>query len=127
MRLHETSRMPSAGCKKNYRCPSPSLSPQTERGGSAVYLHRLAVPHTMHRTLVDEQHVHGLEPQQLCPSLFHGPSFCRNIRHDDGYKAIIGGYGDGRAEQYCTGARGRLFGMGVMPITHVDDAIAEMA
>ena len=47
-------------------------------------------------------------------------------RHDEVYKAVIRGYNDWLGEEYCAVAPDRLIGMGVMPITNVDDAIAEM-
>ena len=55
-----------------------------------------------------------------------GPVFWRNIAHDEVYKAVIRGYNDWLAEEYCAVAPDRLIGIGVMPITNVDDAIAEM-
>ena len=55
-----------------------------------------------------------------------GPVFWRNIAHDEVYKAVIRGYNDWLGEEYCAVARDRLIGMGVIPITNVDDAIAEM-
>ena len=42
------------------------------------------------------------------------------------YKAVIRAYNDWLGEEYCARAPDRLIGMGVMPITNVDDAIAEM-
>ena len=55
-----------------------------------------------------------------------GPVFWRNISHDEVYKAVIRGYNDWLGEEYCAVAPDRLIGMGVIPITNVDDAIAEM-
>jgi len=76
---------------------------------------------------VKEQDEDGLDAEVLFPAMVAGPVFWRNISHDDVYKAIIRGYNDWLAEEYCAVAPDRLFGMGVMPITNVDDAIAEMA
>jgi predicted TIM-barrel fold metal-dependent hydrolase len=39
---------------------------------------------------------------------------------------VIRGYNDWLGEEYCAVAPDRLIGMGVIPITNVDDAIAEM-
>src|SRR5271166_3442466 len=69
----------------------------------------------------------GSAEQRVKEQDIAGPVFWRNISHDDVYKAIIRGYNDWLAEEYCAVAPDRLFGMGVMPITNVDDAIAEMA
>jgi hypothetical protein len=55
-----------------------------------------------------------------------GPVFWRNISHDDPYKAVIRAYNDWLAEEYCAVAPDLLIGMGVMPITNAEDAIAEM-
>src|SRR5260370_37752590 len=76
---------------------------------------------------VNEQDTDGLEAEVLFPAMVAGPVFWRNISHDDVYKAIIRGYNDWLAEEYCAVAPDRLIGMGVMPITNVDDTIAEMA
>jgi uncharacterized protein len=76
---------------------------------------------------VKEQDEDGLDAEVLFPAMVAGPVFWRNIAHDEVYKAIIRGYNDWLAEEYCAVAPDRLFGMGVMPITNVDDAIDEMA
>src|SRR5919112_1514361 len=54
------------------------------------------------------------------------PVFWRNIAHDEVYKAVIRGYNDWLGEEYCAVAPDRLIGMGVIPITNVAGAIAEM-
>jgi predicted TIM-barrel fold metal-dependent hydrolase len=68
----------------------------------------------------------GMEAEILFPAMVAGPVFWRNISHDEVYKAVIRAYNDWLGEEYCAVAPDRLFGMGVMPITNVDDAIAEM-
>ncbi len=75
---------------------------------------------------VREQDRDGLDAEVLFPAMVAGPVFWRNISHDEVYKAIIRAYNDWLGEEYCAVARDRLIGMGVMPITNVDDAIAEM-
>jgi hypothetical protein len=45
------------------------------------------------------------------------------MAHDEVYKAVIRGYNDWLAEEYCAVAPDRLIGMGVMPISNVEDAI----
>jgi len=75
---------------------------------------------------VREQDQDGLDAEVLFPAMVAGPVFWRNISHDEVYKAIIRAYNDWLGEEYCAVAPDRLFGMGVMPITNVDDAIAEM-
>ena len=75
---------------------------------------------------IKEQDQDGLDAEVLFPAMVAGPVFWRNISHDEVYKAVIRGYNDWLAEEYCAVAPDRLIGMGVMPITNVDDAIAEM-
>jgi predicted TIM-barrel fold metal-dependent hydrolase len=75
---------------------------------------------------VQEQDRDGLDAEVLFPAMVAGPVFWRNISHDVVYKAVIRAYNDWLAEEYCAVAADRLIGMGVMPITNVDDAVAEM-
>src|SRR5580704_17016179 len=75
---------------------------------------------------VREQDEDGMDAEVLFAAMVAGPVFWRNIAHDEVYKAVIRGYNDWLAEEYCAVAPDRLIGMGVMPITNVDDAIAEM-
>ncbi len=75
---------------------------------------------------VKEQDMDGMEDEILFPAMVAGPVFWRNISHDEVYKAMIRAYNDWLGEEYCAVAPDRLIGMGVMPITNVDDAIAEM-
>jgi predicted TIM-barrel fold metal-dependent hydrolase len=75
---------------------------------------------------VREQDQDGMDAEVLFAAMVAGPVFWRNIAHDEVYKAVIRGYNDWLAEEYCAVAPDRLIGMGVIPITNVDDAIAEM-
>jgi predicted TIM-barrel fold metal-dependent hydrolase len=75
---------------------------------------------------VKEQDRDGMDGEVLFAAMVAGPVFWRNISHDEVYKAVIRGYDDWLAEEYCAVAPDRLIGMGVIPITNVDDAIAEM-
>jgi predicted TIM-barrel fold metal-dependent hydrolase len=75
---------------------------------------------------VEEQDRDGMDAEVLFAAMVAGPVFWRNISHDEVYKAVIRGYNDWLAEEYCAVAPDRLIGMGVIPITNVDDAIAEM-
>ena len=67
-----------------------------------------------------------MDAEVLFAAMVAGPVFWRNIAHDEVYKAVIRGYNDWLGEEYCAVAPDRLIGMGVIPITNVDDAIAEM-
>jgi len=75
---------------------------------------------------VREQDEDGLDAEVLFPAMVAGPVFWRNISHDEPYKAVIRAYNDWLAEEYCAVAPDRLIGLGVMPITNADDAVAEM-
>jgi predicted TIM-barrel fold metal-dependent hydrolase len=75
---------------------------------------------------VREQDEDGMDAEVLFAAMVAGPVFWRNIAHDEVYKAVIRGYNDWLGEEYCAVAPDRLIGMGVIPISNVDDAIAEM-
>ena len=75
---------------------------------------------------VKEQDIDGMDAEVLFPAMVAGPAFWRNISHDEVYKAVIRAYNDWLGEEYCAVAPDRLLGMGVMPITNADDAVAEM-
>lgn len=74
---------------------------------------------------LQEQDQDGIDAEVL----FHGvsgPGLWRSIRDDDAYKAVVRAYNDFLGEEYCAVAPDRLIGLGVIPWTNVDDAIAEM-
>lgn len=75
---------------------------------------------------VREQDADGLDAEVLFTAMVAGPVLWRNISHNEVYKAIIRAYNDWLAEEYCPVAPDRLIGLGVIPWTNVDDAIAEM-
>jgi predicted TIM-barrel fold metal-dependent hydrolase len=75
---------------------------------------------------VREQDQDGIDAEILFAAMVAGPVFWRNIAHDVAYKAVVRGYNDWLAEEYCSVDPDRLIGMGVMPITNVEDAITEM-
>lgn len=72
-----------------------------------------------------EQDQDGVDAEVLYS---HGSyaEFWRGIADDDAYKAMIRAYNEWLAEEYCAYNPHRLLGMGVIPDTGVDDAIAEM-
>jgi len=67
-----------------------------------------------------------LEAEVLFPAQVAGPSLWRDISHDEVYKSMIRAYNDWLGEEYCSVNPDRLIGMGVIPWTNVDDAIAEL-
>ncbi len=75
---------------------------------------------------VQEQDADGLDAEVLFTAMVAGPVLWRNISHDEVYKAMIRAYNDWLAKDYCTVAPDRLIGLGVIPWTNVDDAIAEL-
>ena len=75
---------------------------------------------------IREQDEDGLDAEVLFPAQVAGPSLWRNITDDDAYKAMIRGYNDWLGKDYCPAAPDRLIGMGIIPWTNVDDAVAEL-
>lgn len=71
-----------------------------------------------------EQDEDGLYAEVLYPS--SSSRWWRNIRDDDAYKAVLRGYNDWLGQEYCAVAPDRLIGLGVIPMTNIDDAVAEM-
>jgi predicted TIM-barrel fold metal-dependent hydrolase len=72
-----------------------------------------------------EQDMDGVEAEVLFTHPSY-PNHWRGIREDEPYKAMIHAYNSYLAEEYAPAAPGRLFPMGVIPDTGVDDAIEEM-
>jgi uncharacterized protein len=72
-----------------------------------------------------EQAEDGVDAEVLFPGA-SGPRLWRNIRDDGAYKAVIRAYNDFLALDYCAVAPDRLIGIGALPWTGVEDAIAEM-
>jgi predicted TIM-barrel fold metal-dependent hydrolase len=75
---------------------------------------------------VKEQDIDGMDAEVLFPAMGAGPAFWRSIPDDEAYKAVIRAYNDWLGEEYCVVAPDRLIGMGTIPITNADDAVAEM-
>ena len=72
-----------------------------------------------------EQDKDGVDAEVLFPGNV-GPGFWRGIRNDDAYKSVVRAYNDWLAEEYCSYAPERLIGVGVIPITNIADAVAEL-
>jgi predicted TIM-barrel fold metal-dependent hydrolase len=72
-----------------------------------------------------EQDKDGVDAEVLFPGNV-GPGFWRGIRNDDAYKAVVRAYNDWLADEYCSYAPERLIGIGVIPITHINDAMTEL-
>ncbi len=74
---------------------------------------------------LQEQDQDGVDAEVLYPGS-QGPNFWRGVKDDNAYKAIVRGYNDWVGEEYCSVDRERLLGLGLIPETGVNDAIAEM-
>jgi len=73
-----------------------------------------------------EQDMDGLEAEVLFPNMQVGPRLWRGITDDDAYRATVRAYNNWLAEEYVPIAPDRLIGLGVIPWTSVDDAVAEL-
>lgn len=52
--------------------------------------------------------------------------FWRGIRDDAAYRSVIHAYNEFLAEEYCAAAPDRLLAMGLIPLTNIEDAVAEL-
>ena len=73
-----------------------------------------------------EQDADGLHAEVLFPNMQVGPRLWRSMTDDDAYRAVVRAYNDWLGEEYCPVAPDRLIGLGVIPWTTLDDAIAEL-
>ncbi len=67
----------------------------------------------------------GIDAEVLFPNQAAGPNFWRHIRSDDVYRAVIRAYNDWLAE-FCSYAPERLLGLALMPMTNLEDSLAEL-
>ena len=74
---------------------------------------------------VQEQDRDGIDAEVLYPCQVGGPWLWRNIPDNDAYLAIVRGYNDWLAEEYCSVAPDRLIGLGIIPMSNVADAVTE--
>lgn len=72
-----------------------------------------------------EQDLDGVDAEVLFPGNV-GPSYWRGIKNDDAFKAVVRAYNEWLAEEYCACAPDRLIGVGVIPMTNVEDAVSEL-
>ncbi len=75
---------------------------------------------------IQEQDRDGIDSEVLFPGVGSGPTFWRNIRDDDAYRACVRAYNDFLAEEYCPVAPDRLLAAGVIPMTNSADALTEL-
>ena len=75
---------------------------------------------------LQEQDMDLLHAEVLFPNMQVGPRLWRAIKDEDVYRATVRAYNDWLGEEYCAVSRDRLIGLGVIPWTNVEDAIAEL-
>jgi predicted TIM-barrel fold metal-dependent hydrolase len=73
-----------------------------------------------------EQDMDGLHAEVLFPNMQLGPRLWRSMADDEAYRAAVRAYNDWLGEEYCPVSRDRLIGLGVIPWTTLDDAVAEL-
>jgi len=73
-----------------------------------------------------EQAMDGLRAEVLFPNMQMGPRLWRLIADDNAYRAAVRAYNDWLGEEYCAVSRDRLIGLGVVPWSNIDDALAEL-
>ena len=73
-----------------------------------------------------EQDRDGLDAEILYPAVVVGPRLWMKAEDPDLQNAIFRGWNDWMGEEYCAEAPERLFGIGAIPTTGVEPAIAEM-
>jgi predicted TIM-barrel fold metal-dependent hydrolase len=75
---------------------------------------------------VKEQDVDGLHSEVLFPNMVMGPRLWITMADKEAYRAAVRAYNDWLGEEYCPVSRDRLIGLGVIPWSTLDDAVAEL-
>ena len=75
---------------------------------------------------VQEQEKDGLNAEILYPAVVVGPRLWMKAKDEDLQRAIFRGWNAWVGEEYCAEAPDRLFGIGAIPPTGIDDAVAEI-
>jgi predicted TIM-barrel fold metal-dependent hydrolase len=73
-----------------------------------------------------EQDVDGLHAEVLFPNMVMGPRLWITMADKEAYRAAIRAYNDWLGQEYCAVSRDRLIGLGVIPWTNLEDALAEL-
>jgi len=74
---------------------------------------------------LEEQDVDGIDAEVLFAGI-SGPPLWRALTDDNGYRSVVRAYNDFLAEDYCAVDPDRLIGLGQIPWTGIDDALAEL-
>jgi predicted TIM-barrel fold metal-dependent hydrolase len=72
-----------------------------------------------------EQDQDGVDAEVMFTSTRNAAAW-RAIKDNDAYRAVVHAWNEFLAEEYCAVDRDRLLAMGQIPVTGVDDAIAEL-
>jgi predicted TIM-barrel fold metal-dependent hydrolase len=75
---------------------------------------------------IAEQDRDGIDAEIMFPAVVCGPILWMKAKDPALQKALIRGWNDWFAEEYLAEARGRIFGIGTLTATGVDDCIAEL-
>ena len=75
---------------------------------------------------IKEQDRDGIDAEVMYPCQVGGPWLWRNVPDNEPYLAIVRAYNDWLAQDYCSVAPGRLIGLGIIPMSGVQDAVAEL-
>lgn len=73
-----------------------------------------------------EQDTDGVDAEVLFPPVFIG-RFIENISDRAAYLAMVRAYNEFLAEEYCAPAPDRLLATALIPVTGIDDALAELS
>ncbi len=73
-----------------------------------------------------EQDEDGCAAEVLFPNMQAGPTLWRRIKDDDAYVAAVRAYNDWLAEEYCSVDPNRLIGLGLIPMTTLEDSLKEL-
>lgn len=68
----------------------------------------------------------GIDAEIIFPPVATGPHTWRNISDDEPYLAVVRAWNDFVAEEYAQFAPTRMFPIGVIPMSSIDDAIREL-
>ena len=72
-----------------------------------------------------EQDRDGIDAEVMYPCQVGGPWLWRSVPDDEPYVAIVQAYNDWLAQEYCAVAPQRLIGLGIVPMSNINDAVAE--
>ena len=75
---------------------------------------------------IKEQDQDGIDAEIMFPAVVAGPMTWMKAKDPELQKAVIRGWNDWFAEEYLSDAKGRIFGIGCMTATGLDDCLTEL-